>query len=98
MADEVEQKKIIRIIFKMNGGEDEFTIDRNFNTEQNAQENCDGAINALLQAIHDGAVLPALRHTSREADAKPEHIILHLGNILYIAISDVRIYALEQPK
>jgi hypothetical protein len=93
--------KIVRVYFK--NYEAEFCIDRPFIAEMSEQENCDDALNKLLDCMKSNVVVPALKLKATPADDKDaathvqaEHAFVNLGNLDYIVVLDVRIYETKQ--
>jgi hypothetical protein len=60
------------------------------------QENCDNALNKLLDSMKSGVVVPALKliktPNADEGTVQSEHVFINLGNLDHIVILDVRIY------
>jgi hypothetical protein len=94
--------KIIRVFFRF--AEDHFCIDRPYNLEQDDQQNCDAALQTLVESMHKGTIAPALRlldkvhhHGGPEADhqTQSEHIFINLGVLPFIVIDNVMVYEVQ---
>jgi hypothetical protein len=85
--------RVVRVYFKT--AQDTFCIDRPFAENLSDQENCDHAIQAMIDSMKASTIVPALHLISLgDEQTKPvtEHVLMNLGKLFYVAITDVRVY------
>jgi hypothetical protein len=96
-------KKITRIYFRFE--EEEFCIDRPYDESKEDKENCNAAVQLLVESMGKPTVVPALHLVKRSGVPTPsgaddegtkENAFINLGLLPYITIVNVVVYGTKE--